>query len=154
MQLWAYTGENVWPQLGQNADDFVNSLRGFNLGSKTRNVSAIYEEAAPYYFQNWDVDLTAHLLKHAGDAVKAELAKPYPFKIDTYDTMVADVSGGQGKGTSGVNSSCPSNMSCGTARLLREVETKRQYLIRNDLMKRRRGYVIIEDLVPEEDKVN
>ena len=154
LQIYAYTGENVWPQLNQNADDFVNSLRGFNLGSKTRNVSAVYEEAAPYYFQNWEVDLKNHLIKHAGEAVKTELASPYPFRIDTYDNMVADVSGGQGKGARGVISSCPLNMSCGTARLLREVETKRQYLIRNDLIKRRTGYVIIEDLVPEEDKVN
>jgi len=152
LQKWAYTGEYVWTQLNQNAEDFVNSLRGFNLGSKTRNVSAIYEEAAPYYFQNWEVDLKAHLLKHADEAVQTELAKPYPFRIDTYDTMVADVSGGQGKGTSGATTTCPTNMSCGTARLLREVETKRQYLIRNDLVKRRTGYVIIEDLVPEEDK--
>lgn len=152
LQSYAYTGENVMGQLNQNADDFVNSLRGFNLGWKKRNVSALYEEAAPYYFQNWDVGLTAHLLKHANETVQLELANPYPIRIDRYDTMVADVSGGQRLGSSGAKTNCPTNMSCGTARLLREQARKTEYLRRRGIVKNRTGYVIIEDLVPEEDK--
>jgi len=148
---YAYTGGDVTLMLSQNADDFVNSLRGFNLGSKTRNVSAIYEEAAPYYFQNWDVDLTAHLAKYAGEEAAADLAKPYPFRIDTYDTMIADLSGGERLGSSGAPTG-NDGLSFETQRLLNEVRKKREYLIRRDVIGRKKGYVIIEDLVPEEDK--
>ena len=148
---YAYTGDDVKVMLNQNADDFVNSLRGFNLGSSTRNVSAIYEEAAPYYFQNWDVDLNAHLLKHAGEEAAADLATPYPFRIDTYDTMIADLSGGERLGSSGAPTG-NDGLSFETQRLLNEVRKKREYLIRRDIIGNKKGYVIIEDLVPEEDK--
>ena len=152
LQPYAYTGENVMLQLNQNADDFVNSLRGFNLGGSTSNVSAIYEETAPYYFQNWDVDLKGHLLKHAGETVTAELAKSYPFRIDTYDTMIADISGGERLGSSGAATSNQGGLSFETQRLLEEVRRKRDYLRRRDIIGNKKGYVIIEDLVPEEGK--
>ena len=148
---YAYTGSDVMVMLNQNADDFVNSLRGFNLGSSTRNVSAIYEEAAPYYFPNWDVDLNAHLLKHAGEEVTAELAEPYPFRVEKYDSMIADLSGGERLGSSGAPTS-NDGLSFETQRLLNEVRKKREYLIRRDIIGNKKGYVIIEDLVPEEDK--
>lgn len=148
---YAYTGSEVEVMLNQNADDFVNSLRGFNLGGSTRNVSEIYEEAAPYYFPNWEEDIKAHLLKYAGEDVTAELATPYPFRIDPYDTMIADISGGERLGSSGAPTG-NDGLSFETQRLLNEVRKKREYLIRRDIIKDRKGYVIIEDLVPEEDK--
>lgn len=148
---YAYTGDDVMMMLNQNADDFVNSLRGFNLGSKTRNVSAIYEEAAPYFFQNWDVDLNAHLLQHAGEEATADLAEPFPFRVETYDSMIADLSGGERLGSSGAPTG-NDGLSFETQRLLNEVRKKREYLIRRDIIGNKKGYVIIEDLVPEEDK--
>ncbi len=150
---YAYTADTIEYNLERGADDFVNSLRGFNLGSSTKNVSAIYEEAAPYFFKNWETDLQAHLMVHANDVVKADLGKPYPFKIDPYDTMIADLSGGQRLGASGA----PTN-NVGTSfeiqRMLREARDKREYLRRRDIVRERAGVVIIQDLVPEEDKEN
>lgn len=150
---YAYTGENVERLLNQNADDFVNSLRGFNLGSSTKYVSKIYEEAAPYYFQSWETDIQNHLTRYANETVKAELQKSYPFRFDKYDNMIADISGGRRLGASGA----PTNhdgLSFETQRLLNEVRRKREFLIRRGIIKEKKGYVIIEDLVPEEDKEN
>jgi len=149
---FAFTGDNVEIELNRNADDFVNSLRGFNLGSATKNVSALYQEAAPYFFRNWETDLQSHLVFHANETVKGELQKPYPFKIDRYDNMIADLSGGQRLGSSGAPTS-NTGVSFEIARMLGEVNEKKEYLRRRDLIKDKKGYVIIEDLVPEEDKV-
>lgn len=151
LQSYAYTSDNLEVQLNQNADDFVNSLRGFNLGSATRNVSRIYETSAPYYFKDWDKDLTAHLLVHANEGVRNEIQTPFPIKIDKYDNMIADLSGGQRLGSSG----SPTNtqgLSFETRRMLNEVRDKREYLLKRDMIQRKKGYVIIEDLVPEEDR--
>jgi len=147
---YAYTGENVDILLNQNADDFVNSLRGFNLGGSKKYVSKIYEEAEPYYFKSWETDLQTHLVKYANETVRAELQKPYPFKFDQYDNMIADISGGQRLGSSGSSLSY-TGVSYETARLLRELRQKRQYLRKRGIINDKKGYVIIEDLVPEED---
>jgi len=150
LRSYAYTGENVDRLLNQNADDFVNSLRGFNLGGSTKYVSQIYQEAAPYYFKSWETDLQNHLTRFANETVKAELQKPYPFKFDKYDNMIADISGGRRLGSSGA----PTNnegVSFETARLLNEVREKREYLRRRGITNDKKGYVIIHDLVPEED---
>lgn len=153
LRSYAFTGENVDLLLNQNADDFVNSLRGFNLGKSSKYVSEIYQEAAPYYFKSWEVDLQNHLVQYANEKVKEELQKPYPFRIDQYDNMIADISGGRRLGSSGA----PTNNNTGgltaeTQRLLNEVREKREYLRRRNIINNKKGYVIIEDLVPEEDK--
>lgn len=149
LQQYAYSSETVDIQLNQNADDFVNSLRGFNLGSSTKNVSAIYEEAAPYFFKNWQTDIQSHLLRYANETVKAELAKPYPFKIDNYDNMIADLSGGLRLGSSGAPTN-NSGLSFEMRRVLGEVREKKEYLRRRNLIQNKKGYVIIEDLEPED----
>jgi len=153
LQSYAFTGDNVKQMLNENADDFVNSLRGFNLGSRTRNVSFLYEESAPFFFPNFETDLARHLLRHAKEDVESEITKPLPIKIDRYDNMIADLSGGRRLGSSGT----PTNdlgPSPEVARLLREVREKREYMQRRNQINGRKGYVIIEDLVPEEDKSN
>jgi len=150
LRSYAFTGENVDRFLNQNADDFVNSLRGFNLGGSVKYVSEIYQEAAPYYFKSWESDLQNHLIRHANETVRADLQKPYPFRIDQYDNMIADISGGQRLGSSGA----PTNnigLNFETQRLLNEVRQKREYLRRRGITNDKKGYVIIKDLVPEED---
>lgn len=151
LQKYAFTGADVNLMLSQNADDFVNSLRGFNLGFKTRNVSKIYQEASPYFFPNLEVDLESHLRLYANEEVKVEVSKPLPFRFERYDNMIADLSGGRRLGSSGTSNG-NSSLSPEILRLLREAQEKREFLIRNDKLKERKGYVIIEDLVPEEDK--
>lgn len=150
---YAYTGDTIEDYLVLGAEDFVNSLRGFNLGGSAKNVSAIYEEAAPYFFKSWETDLQAHLMIHANDVVKEDLGKPYPFKIDPYDTMIADLSGGQRRGASGAPTS-DVGVSFEIRRMLRESRDKREYLRRRNMVRERNGVVTIQDLVPEEDKEN
>lgn len=149
LQRYAYTSENIEYMLKENADDFVNSLRGFNLGSSTKNVSEIYNEAAPFYFRNWEQDLQNHLLLHANEKVTAELQSQNPFKLDTYDNMVADLSGGRRLGASG----SPSNTGFAPeiSRMLGEVTEKKRYLRRQGILQNPSGYVIIEDLIPEDE---
>jgi len=147
---YAYTAADVQVTLTENADDFVNSLRGFNLSSKTRNVSALYEEVAPFYFKNWNSDLQTHLLSHANEEVSEEILTQKPFKIDKYDSMIGDLSGGRRLGASGLaNSNSNGNVPFEVARLLTEVRDKKQYLRARGLINTNKGYVIIEDLVPE-----
>lgn len=152
---YAYTAADVQVTLTENADDFVNSLRGFNLSSKTRNVSALYEEVAPFYFKNWNSDLQTHLLSHANEEVSEEILTQKPFKIDKYDSMIGDLSGGRRLGASGLaNSNSNGNVPFEVARLLTEVRDKKQYLRARGLINTNKGYVIIEDLVPEETTVS
>lgn len=152
---YAYTAADVQVTLTENADDFINSLRGFNLSSKTRNVSALYEEVAPFYFKNWNSDLQTHLLSHANEEVSEEILTQKPFKIDKYDSMIGDLSGGRRLGASGLaNSNSNGNVPFEVARLLTEVRDKKQYLRARGLINTNKGYVIIEDLVPEETTVS
>lgn len=149
---YAFTGDETERFLNQSADEFVNSLRGFNDGSRTRNISEIYQEAAPYFFKNFDRDLDAHLRVHANSDVTEELNSGKPFKVERYDTMIADLSGGQRLGSSGNAISGGTNVPFEVSRMLTEVRDKKQYLRRQGLLNSSRGYVIIEDLVPEEKK--
>lgn len=149
LQNYAYTGDNVDETLKIQAEEFVNSLRGFNLTSRNREVSKLYEEVKPYYFANWEQDITRHLLKHAREDVAEDIRKVRPYKIDKYDTVVADLVGGSRpriararveSGTSG-NTPLPAEV----VQLLRELETKTQVLRKRKLIGRR-GVVTIEDI--------
>jgi len=148
---YAYDAENLDYTLDDNGYEFANSLRGFHRTLGHRNVSAIYEEAAPFYFQNWDRDLTAHLSGLVKDELKDDLNTGEPFRIDRYDTMVADLSGGQRLASSGSPVSGQMGMSAETARLLGEVRKKQDVLRgRGEIGQQPKGWVIIEDLYTED----
>jgi len=87
---YAFTAQNVGASLASAGKEFVNALRGFNEGSKTRNVSKIYDEAKGFYFPNFETDLERHLLLHARAEVQEEIRTNKPMKIDRYDDVVAD----------------------------------------------------------------
>jgi len=72
----------------------VTSLRGFNTAFSKRSVSKIYEEARPYYFHNWPVDLEAHLRQFADENTLRDLGEDMPFQVEKYDYIVADLWGG------------------------------------------------------------
>ena len=146
MPRYAFERDNVHGLLDDNANEFVNSLRGFHESYDKRKVSEIYEEARPFYFANWTPDLTAHLLNHAERETVAEVNSGKPFKVDRYEEDVADLTAGNGLGTSGLAVAGQGLMSAETARLLAEVGEKQQELRRMGILKPRGGYVIIEDL--------
>lgn len=147
---YAYDAQNVKYTLEDNGYEFVNSLRGFHESYDKRKVSAIYDEAKPFYFPQWGKDLETHLLKHAKDNVQEEVRSGKPFTIDRYDTMVADLSGGRRLGSSGSPVGGQLNMSPETARMLGEVRRKQENLRgRGEIGQQPKGWVIIEDLYDE-----
>ena len=94
IQRRAFNGQNLEELLGISATEFVNSLRGVEGFGRTLLVSAIYEEAAPYYFPQMGDDLKAHLNRNAGEEVKALVARKDSIEINQYEDTVADLAAG------------------------------------------------------------
>ena len=146
LQNYAYTGDNVKETLGIQATEFVNALRGFNLTSKNRNVSKLYEEAQAFYFPNWDQDVTAHLIKYARPEVAEEMREDRPIKVGRYDFTIADLVGGSNPriatyyGLSSSSTQIPREV----ARLVRELEAKTKVLRNRNLIGQ--GTVTIQDI--------
>ena len=150
----AFTGSSVTYLTSDNADEFVNSLRGFELGNSSRNVSEIYREAAPFFFPDLERDLVAHLSKWAGPDVEEDVRRPRPIKFARYDDTVADLSAGNrlGANANNVQSSnrFPPGVSYEAAQLLRETGEKYRVLLREGKIGTAVGTVIIEDIDTED----
>ena len=95
IQREAHTADNVDRLLLEGANEFVNSLRGVEGYGKNLLVSAIYAEAAPFYFPQMGDDLKAHLSRYAEEEVKELLASKPEVKVNQYEETVADLAGGQ-----------------------------------------------------------
>ncbi|MEE4154854.1 MAG: DUF547 domain-containing protein [Erythrobacter sp.] len=94
IQREAFNADNVSRLLERGAQDFVNSLRGTQKSGDTLEVATIYEEAAPFYFREFEPDLRAHLARFA-DEDTAEIlreTKRMEATISEYD--IADLAGG------------------------------------------------------------
>jgi antitoxin (DNA-binding transcriptional repressor) of toxin-antitoxin stability system len=144
---YAFTADNLGRALAETGAEFVNALRGFNEGSKTRNVSRVYDEAKAFYFPNFEADLEAHLLRHAREEVQAEIRSGKPMKIDSYDEVVADLVGGEREriATARVQSATgDQRISRELFNTLRELNQKRKTLRTRDLLIS--DSVIIEDI--------
>ena len=145
---YAFTAQNIGEALAVSGNEFVNALRGFSEGSRTRNVSRVYAEAKRFYFQNFETDLEAHLLRHARDEVKEEIRAVKPMKIDKYDEVVADLIGGSNPriATFTVRNSQGDTQSISRElyNTLREINEKRKTLRSRDLLIS--NSVIIEDI--------
>jgi hypothetical protein len=89
----AYTGENVYRLLEENAVEFVNSNRGTFAESDTVfRVSRLYERNAAY-FRDFESDLTEHLLKYVEGEERTQLAARPRIKANIDDWTVTDVYG-------------------------------------------------------------
>ena len=91
----SFDAANVAPLLRENAVEFVNALRGVQRRGSTMKVSSIYEEARPFYFQNWDMDLRGHLAQFAEREVTEILAETTSADASVYETDLADLSKGE-----------------------------------------------------------
>lgn len=100
----AYTGENVLQALNDNAEEFVNSLRGFRLWSGRGRVSGHYD-LGKQYFPNFDQDIKRHLLKYANDSVRKYVNQVSRFTADSYDWAIADIRNGDVYAGSSFNTS-------------------------------------------------
>jgi len=89
----AYTGQDVWRALKNNAMEFVNSNRGtFGKDEKVFNVSSLYERDK-VYFPDFNADLSSHLLTYLEGAERAELQAASILKPDIEDWSIADLTG-------------------------------------------------------------
>lgn len=94
LQRHAFTGENVGSLLDVAAADFVNSLRGTQKSGSRLEVSRLYGEVAPFYFDDFDRDLRAHLAKYAEEPVTELLAATNTTRASIDDPEIADLHGG------------------------------------------------------------
>lgn len=134
LQKEAFNADNVARLLQRGASDFVNSLRGTHELGDRLQVSQLYQEAAPFFFPEFEKDLRAHLARHADEQTAALLAKTSGAEPAIAEHDIADLEGGVREPTlSNVTSNgqpvsfrIPQSM----AALLRERETKFQEIIR------------------------
>jgi len=139
--------------LDRSAGEFVNSLRGFHTRNNKQYVSELYRDVAPFYFPNFDVDVSSHIRKFMRDDVKAQMTSA-AFRIDRYDPIIADMTGGNGvyKSASplasgsrfGVRITGPNTLT----QYVEELIVKRRNLERQGIISR--STVIIEDIETED----
>ncbi|MEL6530249.1 MAG: DUF547 domain-containing protein, partial [Pseudomonadota bacterium] len=94
IQRIAYTGRNVDALLSLAGEEFVNSLRGVEGGGGSLRISRIYEEAAPYYFADFD-DVRSHIAQYAGEDVTKLLNKTERTRYNAFDGDLADLARGE-----------------------------------------------------------
>lgn len=134
LQREAFNADNVARLLARGGADFVNSLRGTHELSGKLQVSAIYQEVAPFFFPEFDRDLRAHLSRYADEQTTALLNATSGAEPNIVEHDIADLEGGvrepsyQNITSNGVSQSfrIPQSM----AALLKERETKFQEIIR------------------------
>ncbi|MEL6530252.1 MAG: DUF547 domain-containing protein [Pseudomonadota bacterium] len=155
IQREAFNADNVSRLLDRGARDFVNSLRGTEKAGSKLQVSKIYEEAAPYFFPNFDSDLRAHLGQFANEDVQAILSQTTRTEASITEYDIADLAGGvreptfQNITSDGVATRfrIPQSM----ARLLAQREQKFQKIIREG----RTGTVTFSNIsLPGQDDEN
>ncbi len=134
IQREAFNADNVSRLLDRGARDFVNSLRGTQKRGDRLQVSKIYEEAAPFFFDDFGSDLRAHIALYANEDVAEILAETTRTEAAIDEADIADLAGGvrepsySNVTTDGVSTRfrIPQSM----ARLLQERETKFRRVIK------------------------
>jgi hypothetical protein len=151
IQRRAFTSTNLDELLDISGKEFVNSLRGVEGYGSNLLVSAIYEEAAPFYFPQMGADLKAHLATHAeGEVGELVAAKP-GIKVNTYVDTVADLAGGEREPvyhtiyTDGVAQG--TKISPSIARLMVERNEKMEKLRKEGLLRGR--VIVLPPTIPE-----
>jgi len=95
LQRLAFTSDNVDLLLALAAEEFVNSLRGVEAYGGKLRVSALYDEAAPFYFED-DEALRGHLLQYTREEVAALIARHAKTAYAPFETAIADLTLGKG----------------------------------------------------------
>lgn len=82
--------------LGRNAKEFINSLRGVDKRSNDiLLVSPLYDEARGKLFKSWPKDLRTHLLDYAEREVAELIEERNVVAFSPYEDRIADLAGGQ-----------------------------------------------------------
>lgn len=88
----AYTAENVYRYLEDNAREFVNSNRGTYTRNGDFEVSTLYERNR-HYFPDFDSDLKKHLMRFIEGRERNDLQAANRLDADIDDWTIADVYG-------------------------------------------------------------
>lgn len=89
----AYTGNDVYRALTNNAIEFINSNRGtYSKDEKVFRVSSLYERNK-VYFTDFNADLSKHLLTYLEGNERADLQSATLLKPDINDWTVTDLGG-------------------------------------------------------------
>lgn len=94
IQRKAFTGDNVSDLLNKSAREFVNSLRGTERRGSTLQISTFYEEAAPFFFPNFEADVRSHIAQYAREDVTKILAETSKTEAAIKEYDIADLAGG------------------------------------------------------------
>ena len=94
IQRRAFTASNLIELLGVSAKEYVNSLRGVEGYGDKLLVSAIYAEAAPFYFPDMSEDLKRHLASLAEPKVASLIASKSDIEVNQYEETIADLAAG------------------------------------------------------------
>ncbi len=148
----AFNASNLDFFLQESAAEFVNSLRGFRAANRKRYVSKLYGEMQDQFFTDFNQDLTAHLTKYAKEDLVAEINTDRPIVFDQYQDDISDLSNGHRRGSSGLALSGELSVSAEIEQFMRESIEKQRTLISRGLITPRGGYVIIEDVIVEDDE--
>jgi hypothetical protein len=91
----AYTGSEVFRQLQDNAEEFINSNRGtFEEDRGVMRISEFYETNRRL-FGNFDVDLRRHLALYANSEYAYALDNAERFKANISDMSISDIMGSE-----------------------------------------------------------
>jgi len=89
----AYTGNDVWRALKNNANEFINSNRGtYSKDEKTFRVSSLYERNR-MFFPDFENDLSEHIMTYVEGDERVELRSASRIKADIDDWTVTDLGG-------------------------------------------------------------
>ena len=95
LRRWPYTGESVYDDLRDNAEEFINSNRGtFSRGGNVFHVSSFYARNRGY-FGNSETELRAHLIQYIEGTQRQQLQEAEQLVADIDDWSVTDLDGGE-----------------------------------------------------------
>ncbi len=94
LQTTAFSARTLDKLLSYSATEFINSLRGVEVRGGRLRISRLYEEARPYFFEDWPGDVRRHLSLYAQPTVAGLLKEHDGFTADTYSFEIADLAGG------------------------------------------------------------
>ena len=135
IQREAFNAENVTSLLDKGARDFVNSLRGTQKLGSTLEVNELFQDVAPFYFDDFEADVRDHIARYADEETQALLADTTQIRASVNEYDIADLAGGvrepnyqhiEFAGGSHVSSRIPQSM----LRLLQQRERKFDRIIR------------------------
>lgn len=148
MANYAYSAPKLKSQLKSNADEFVNSLRGYHDGK----LNPYIREVSPWYYPNLNQDLDIYFNKRMRPEVYAKYKSGGINKKVRKELTLADMTGGLGRRSSispFQTSGAESGLGYNIDQFLGERASKIDSLRRKEWF--REGTVTIEDIETSDD---